>query len=76
MGTDWVKVLMDKYKNLRRVASSTWATLKQGQKFYLKGIKWMVWSRSNLSFWYDNWLEVGTMRELIAGLIPFNEDQC
>ena len=35
----------------------------------------MVGSRSNLSFWHDKWLEVGTVRELITGLIPFNEDQ-
>lgn len=69
-----MKVLSHKYKNPRRVGSSTWSALKQGQKVYLKGIKWMFGSKINLSFWHDKWLEVGTVRELIAGPIPFNED--
>ena len=70
-----MKVLSHKYRNPTRAGSSTWTALKKGQRVYLKGIKWMVGSRSNLSFWHDKWLEVGMVRELIIGPIPFNEDQ-
>lgn len=50
-----------------------WKGIKEGESVFKKGTKWIAGQESNLSFWYDKWLNQGTLREIIAG--PFNREE-
>ena len=67
----WAKVLRHKY--CRRADSSkapksrTWAAIKKGVTLCEKGMKWVLSSNSQLSFWVDKWLDFGSLRSCIEG---------
>lgn len=81
----WAQVLTHKYINHRRSVgnqisigrikgwSTVWKGIRGGESLFKKGTKWIAGQESNLSSWYDKWLNKGTLRELIAG--PFNIEE-
>ena len=46
-----------------------WKAVKIGRSICGKGSKWTVGRNSPLSFWNDKWLNIGTIRSLIKGLL-------
>ena len=78
----WAKVLAQKYHNQRRVSrtqvnpiscSPTWTALKKGKDKFNKGSKWIASRDSELSLWFDKWLDKGMLRSLISG--PLNKGE-
>ena len=78
----WAKVLYHKYRTPRRAfsprpfsrtCSTTWAAIQKCEAIFKKGSKWIVGKDSQLSFWYDKWLDRGPFRGLIAG--PLNRGE-
>ena len=69
----WVRVLSSKYCSQRRILSSwskqrpcspVWSGLKKGMP---------IFRNSELSFWFDKWLDKGTLRSQISG--PLNKGE-
>ena len=50
-----------------------WNAVKIGRSICEKGSKWTVGCNSQLSFWNDKWLNIGTIRSLIEG--PLNQGE-
>lgn len=81
----WALVLTHKNINYRRSVgnrtsvgiikgcSTVWKGIKEGESIFKKGTKLIAGQESNLSFWYDKWLNKGTLQELIVG--PFNREE-
>ena len=79
----WAKVLAQKYHNQRRVSrtqvnpiscSPSWIVLKKGKDTFNKGSKWITGTDSELSLWFDKWLDKGMLRSLISGLLNKGEE--
>ena len=64
---DWVRVLSNKYRNLNMSRSYEWMGMKRGNGILEQGTKWKVGSNNKLNFWYDKWLDMGSVRSLIEG---------
>lgn len=78
----WVRVLSLKYCCQRRTLSSRirqkpcspiWSGFKKGTPIFIKGMKWIAGNNSGLSFWFDKWLDKGTLRSQISG--PLNKGE-
>ena len=74
----WAWVLSHKYRPWKRqplsrsrICSTTWTTLKKGEKVFKSGIKWIIGNDSNLTFWFDKWMSEGSVRNLIMGLFEY-----
>ena len=77
----WARVLSHKYRPQQRqplsrprICSTTWTTLKKGEKVFKSGIKWIVRNDSNLTFWFDKWMSEGSIRNLVMGPLNKGED--
>ena len=78
----WARVLSQKYlrrrlipKSLWRCASSKiWSAMSNGNDVFRQGSKWIVGKDSNLSFWFDKWLDKGPLKSLIHGPLQREED--
>ena len=57
--------------NLLNITSCSpiWAGIKKGEDTVNKGAKWVAGSNSGLCLWYDKWLDIGTLRSRICGLL-------
>jgi len=75
-------VLTQKYRTPRRISnprtpfrtcSVTWSAIRKGEPVFKKGLKWIVGKESNLSLWYDKWLDKGALQSLIEG--PLNRGE-
>ena len=80
----WVRVLSHKYWGQRSrpinllkttSCSSTWAGIKKGEDIVSKGAKWVARKDSGLSLWFDKWLNKGTLRSCISGLLNKGDDE-
>lgn len=80
----WAKVLIQKYRTPRRISnprmpfrtcSIMWSAIRKGELVFKKGSKWIVGRESNLSLWYDKWLDKGALRSLIEGPLNRGEEQ-
>ena len=40
---------------------------------FKEGLKWIVGKDSNLSVWFDKWMNKGTLRSMLVG--PLNKDE-
>lgn len=49
--------------------------MKKSSNVCEKGSKWIIGSNSNLSFWHDKWLNIGSVRSLIEGPLLRGEDR-
>ena len=75
----WARVIKAKYYSTRRInsrnssslpCSQTWKGIKKGTDLFQHGSRWVIGRESNLSFWYDNWTQMGPLRQLIQGPLP------
>lgn len=41
--------------------------MKRGNGILEQGTNWKVGSNNKLNFWYDKWLDMGSVRSLIEG---------
>ena len=48
--------------------------LKKGKDTFNKGSKWIAGTDSELSLWFDKWLDKGMLRSLISGLLNKGEE--
>nr|POE61120.1 putative ribonuclease h protein [Quercus suber] len=75
----WADVLRKKYMSGRaskqKAHSRTWKAVKIGRSICEKGSKWSVGCNSQLNFWNDKWLNVGTIRSLIEGPLNLGESE-
>ena len=78
----WAKVLNHKNRVDRRpinaylklrTCSNTWSAIRKGKAVFKWGSKWVVGRGSQLSLWYDKWLDKVLLRSLILG--PFNRGE-
>lgn len=51
----------------RLPCSQMWFMMKKGMENFNKGIKWAVERNSNLNFWFDTWINRGTVWQMIHG---------
>ena len=69
----WVDVLRKKCMSgpaiKPKAHTRAWKAVKIGRSICGKGSKWTVGRNSPLSFWNDKWLNIGTIRSLIKGLL-------
>ena len=74
--SQWAKVLRLKYCTNQHLnsrnevslpCSRTWRSMKKGEAIFQKGITWVPWYESSLSFWHDRWSKVGIIRSIIQG---------
>ena len=72
----WAKVLRLKYCNHQRLnsrnvdklpSSRIWKGLVKGEETFRKGTKWLLGFESKMAFWYDNWSNLGPLRNIIQG---------
>ena len=72
-------MLKGKYCNSRRIISRSrdklhcsriWSAKKKGSVVFQKGVRWTIGRESSLSFWEDNWIKFGPLRQIIQGPIP------
>ena len=77
-----MRVLTKKYRRCGRTSrnstrfsyrSPTCAGLKKEEDIFSKGSKWLASKDSLLSFWFDKWLNIGTLRSLISGPLKKGE---
>ena len=80
----WAKVLTQKYRTPRRVSnphtsfrtcSTTWSAIQKGESVFKKGSKWIVGRESQLSLWYDKWMDKGFLRSMIEGPLTRGEEE-
>ncbi|OMP13682.1 hypothetical protein COLO4_01156 [Corchorus olitorius] len=74
----WVQVLRNKYLMHNRSPSNQsglWKGMGISSHILNKGIKWVVRDGSRVSFWLDNWSDLGILRELISGPFTINDAQ-
>jgi len=50
------------------------SAIKKGEEAFNQGAKWLVGKNSLLSFWFDKWLDKGTMKSLIQGPLKWEEE--
>ncbi|KAL0001242.1 hypothetical protein SO802_015023 [Lithocarpus litseifolius] len=79
----WVQVFSKTYRRQRRSppnlliitsCSPTWAGIKLGEATVSKGAKWVAGSNNGLSLWLDKWLDTGTLKSCIFGLLNRGEE--
>ena len=74
----WAEVLRHKYLANSRVRkhghSRTWAAIVKGEVVCNKGSRWVIGTNSVLSFWFDKWLHIGTIRSLVVGPLNRRKD--
>ena len=72
----WAKVLRPKYCNHQRLnsrnvdklpSSRMWKGLLKGEETFRKGTKWLSGFENKMAFWYDNWSNLGPLRNIIHG---------
>ena len=75
-------MLTQKYRTPRRISnprtpfrtcSVMCLAIRKGEPVFKKGSKWIVGKESNLSLWYDKWLDKGALQSLIKG--PLNRGE-
>lgn len=80
----WVKFLSHKHCGQRRstrnllnfpFCSIIWSVIRKGEATFAKGFKWVAGKESGLSFWIDKWMDKGTLRSLIYGLLNRGEEK-
>ena len=83
MSSLWAKVLNHKNRVDRRptnaymelrTCSNTWSMIRKGKVVFKRGSKWVVGRDSQLSLWYDKWLDKGPLRSLISSLLNRGEE--
>lgn len=76
-------MLSHKYRGQRRRSTNLlnitscfpiWASIKKGEDSVSKGAKLIAASNSGLSLWYDKWLDTGTLKSRICGLLKRGEE--
>lgn len=76
-GVLWAKCLRKKYwrdGNPRKQGfSRTWSSITKSEKLCELGSHWIIGNNSTLSFWYDKWSKLGSLRSLIQG--PFTVEE-
>ncbi|XP_022752295.1 uncharacterized protein LOC111301045 [Durio zibethinus] len=78
---DWVTTLKGKYLQdngtLRKTSkvSMTWKAMKWAGPIVEKDIGWVIGDGSSTSFWHDNWLGFGSLKNIVHGPLNWHEDQ-
>lgn len=73
----WARVLKDKYRDFsgkKHKPSPIWRILRRGYGLYHQGLRVSITGGKNTSFWFDNWLGIGPLHNIIAG--PVNVLAC
>ncbi|KAL7237367.1 hypothetical protein ACSBR2_003623 [Camellia fascicularis] len=72
----WTKILRAKYSTETKISSRhfhTWRSIRKGRELFNEGSCKLVKTGSHTSFWFDNWLGVGSIRSHIQGPITHRE---
>lgn len=54
--------------------SRTWSAITKSEKLCELGSHWIIGNNSTLSFWYDKWSKLGSLRSLIQGPLIVEEN--